>query len=46
MKCSAKPVARRVPTKANLVSCWISDFFSGQAKIKSDFSYMTSGQKL
>jgi len=45
MKCSGKPIARGVHTKAKLVSCWTSDFFPGQAKMKCDLFYMTSGQK-
>jgi len=40
MKCSGKPVAM-----GYLASCWTSDFFSGQAKMKCDLSDMTSGQK-
>ena len=38
MKCSGKPQARGVPTKANLACSGTSDFFSG-------LSYMTSGYK-
>jgi len=45
MKCSGKPVARGVPTKANLASNRTSDFFSRQVKMKCDLSYMTSVKK-